>query len=269
MSGKELPPEEASAEEAAEPEELNPENPHGMYDSPRFSGPPKTTFERFQRWAHRHKRAIYAVFFLAIILSFVVVMRGSGDSRPDSIVDAYFARFAGPDENWQYQIERYNVGKAHLNNLFPVLAKLSYGDAGAQAVLNDKDTFDSFVREQYETDLLLFAAIQSGMLNDAEARMFMENAVRQAAADYYLYKQVGTEQTDFRVNISDAQALAYYNQNQAYYESTGLERGQALGVIKNTLAGLRRDQLRQQLAIERNRIVGALKDQIGPRLNQE
>lgn len=255
--------------DSQESQDLNPENPHGLYEDPRFSGPPASTFERFQRWSHRHKRAIYAAFFLAIILSFVVVMRGNSGSDPRDALSNYFGRFGGETEDWQYQIDRYYIGKMHLNNLYPVLAKLTYGDGGARSVLNDRDVYNSFVREQYETDLLAFAALQENTLANPEARMFLENSLRQAAADYYLYKQVGTNETDFRVNVSDAEALQYYDRNKAYYESTGLDKTAALGVIKNTLAGLRRDQMRQQLAIERSRVVAALKDRIGPRLNQE
>lgn len=275
MAGKKDPktkkasPEDASEEELEQDSELNPENPHGLYDNPRFSGPPTTMFERFQRWSHRHKRAIYATFFLAIILSFVVVMRSDNSSNPREAVESYFNRFAGESDDWQYNIERYYVGKGHLNNLYPVLAKLTYGDAGARPLLNDQDVYASFIREQYETDLLAFAALQEQILNDPEARLFLENSLRQAAADYYLYKQVGTEATDFRVDISDAEAREYYDRNKSFYESSGLDQAASMQIIKNTLAGLRRDQMRQQLAVARTRVVGQLKDRFGPRLNQE
>ncbi|MEQ9366214.1 MAG: hypothetical protein RIF32_18380 [Leptospirales bacterium] len=262
--------EQDAVEELEQESELNPENPHGLYEDPRFSGPPTTAFGKFQRWSHRHKRAIYAAFFLAIILSFVVVMRDSSGSSPREAIEDYFSRFAGETtEDWQYNIERFYVGKAHLNNLYPVLAKMTYGDAGARPLLNDRDLYQSFVREQYETDLLAFAALQERVLNDAEAKLFMENSLRQAAADYYLYKRVGTEATDFRVNVSDAQAREYYGRNKAFYEGSGLEEAAALQIIKNTLAGLRRDQMRQQLAVERSRLVGQLKDRFGPRMNEE
>ena len=260
---------DADLEQDAEESELNPENPLGMYEDPRFSGPPQSAFESFQRFAHRHKRAIYATFFLAIILSFVVIMRGSGGANARDAVEQYFARFAGQSDDWQYNIDRFFIGKIHLNNLYPVLAKITYGDGGAKTLLNDRDLYDSFVREQYETDLLAFAALQENVLNESEARLFMENSLRQAAADYYLYKKVGTEATDFRVNISDAEAREYYNRNREFYKNSGLDEAAAMGVIKNTLAGLRRDQMRQQLAVARAQLVSRLKDRFGPRMNEE
>ncbi len=272
MAGKKKDPESIENEEpdaAVEERELNPENPQGLYEDPRFSGPPTTAFGRFQRWSHRHKRAIYAAFFLAIILSFVVVMRQDDGASAREAVEAYFSRFAGETDGWQYNIERYYIDKVHLNNLYPVLAKLTYGDAGAQSLLGDRELYESYVREQYETDLMAFAALQERVLNEREAKMFMENALRQAAADYYLYKRVGTEATDFRVNVTDAEAREYYGRNKDFYDASGLNEAASLQVIKNTLAGLRRDQLRQQLAVERSRIVGQLKDRIGPRMNQE
>ncbi|MCR9145504.1 MAG: hypothetical protein NXI24_24910 [bacterium] len=261
--------EQPAESQIQETNDLNPENPHGLYEEPQFSGPPTTYFERFRRWSHRNKRWIYTAFVAAIMLSFVVIIQDKETSNPREVVDAYFGRFAVEIEDWQYNIERYYIDKGHLNNLYPVLAKLTYGEAGARPLLNDRELYESFIREQYEVDLLAFAALREQTLNNAEARLFLENSLRQAAADYYLFKQVGTEATDFRVNVTDAEAREYYGRNKEFYASSGLNEQASLQIIKNTLAGLRRDQMRQQLAVERSRLVARLKDRFGPRLNQD
>ncbi|MCB1317517.1 MAG: hypothetical protein KDK27_16250 [Leptospiraceae bacterium] len=263
---RELPAATDSDDSDAEQEDVPVEDPHAMYSDPYFHGEADSAWEKFRRFAHNHKRKVYFVFLIGLVLSFVVIMRNPEPENLRGWAENYFARFNDPANDWKYNIAQYYVDRQHLSLLYPILARYTWGDAGAEPLLNNGELYDQFVRDQYETDLLVYAALREEILQTPEASYILENAMRHAIAEYYLYTRIRSDDNNFRVEVDDREALEFYERNEELYADNGLGKNANIQLIKNTLAGIRRDQIRQQLAGQRSAVLEQLKEAIGPRL---
>ncbi|MCE9599181.1 MAG: hypothetical protein K8S54_14555 [Spirochaetia bacterium] len=249
--------------------ELRVENPNALYEDVSFRGKPETAFEKLQHWSHRHKRKLYAVFLLAVVSTLFAGFRSTTPDSPQKLMDQYFARFGGHSDDWQYSIDRFHFTRAHLATVLPVIARYTLGNRGALDALQDKSTHDVFARDQFETDLLVYAAMQEDVLREPDARTILENALRHAIADYYVQRRLESINSDYRGRVEDAEALSYYEKNQDLYNKNGVAKGKALELIRTTLSGLKREEQRQEMRIQRAKLIARIQERLGPKFRGE
>ncbi|MBL8021783.1 MAG: hypothetical protein JNM27_19070 [Leptospirales bacterium] len=244
------------------------ENPAALYENVMFPHPPQTLYEALQQWSHRHKRKLYALLLLTIVSSLFVGLRSSTPDSPEKLMRQYFGRFNGHADDWQYSIEGFHFTRAHLDALFPVIARFTLGHRGALETLRDKSTRELFARDQFETDLLVYAAMQEGILDQADAKSVLENSMRHAIADYYVQKKLESGNADYRGSVGDAEALAYYEKNQELYAKNGVAKAPAIEMIRTILSSLKRETHRQQMRVDRAKLIQVLQERFGPRFRE-
>jgi hypothetical protein len=263
--------EEGQPQGDAQPEEehLNPEDPLAMYDEP----PPRTApahsrWDAFRLWSHRHKRKIYLLFFVSLAIGIYLSLRSGGPGDLGGVLRDYFARFQGEREGWSYAIGEYFVGQDHLALVYPVIAKYRLGENGAAAAMQDPALYRRFIEEQYQVDALVYAAMRENAIHTPEARVILEDAVRRAVADYYVYSRIPGDSSDFRIEVTDAEVREFYERNKEIYEKSG-DPDTALVAIRATLYNLKRDQLRQKLATYQQKVFEDVRNRYGPRIQGE
>lgn len=256
--------------EEPEPEELpdlQPEDPMGFYTDPREIEKTESDWGNWRHWAHVHKRKIYAAFLITIVGSFVYSMIDYQANAFRSMATAYFDKFRSQTDEWVYAIGPYYFDENHLATQYSILTRYTWGDRGAEPLKNDRDMYSEYLKDQLETDLLVNAALADDkILNDIEARIILENKMRHAIAEYYLFTLIRNENSDFRIQVTDQEIDDHYRQFKQYYSSLNLDAERARPVIRQTLTNLKQDAVRNQLVTIRNRVVNELKDGAGYRV---
>jgi len=269
--GDENPADEArSAGEAEQAEEelVSPENPMGFYEPYDARGRPQSGWGRFTAWAHGSKRWVYAIFLIAMVLAFWLAMRQSEPGSPKHLVDAYFSRFQGHSEDWRYEIADYYIPASHLTALYAVLVRHQFGPEDASEAFQNGELFDGFLRAQYNTDILVIAARQEGVLDSPEGKLFVENAVRNAVAEYYVQQAAPDEALGVQP-VSEAEVREFYEANRETYERIGLDQTRALQAARMTLEQQRQSRANEERTLLRAQIVQQLKDRLGPRMRPD
>lgn len=265
------PPDAGEAEyEVANAEQLpdlQPEDPMGMYVEPNSVERTDTDWGAWRHWAHRNKRTIYAVFAVTIIGSFVYTMIGYEANPYRNIATSYFDRFRSATDDWVYAIGPFQVDENQLAARYSVLTRYTWGDRGAVPLKNDRDMYAGFLNDQLETDLLVNAALaDTKLLDSPEARIILENSLRHAIAEYYLFSLIRTEESDFRVEVTQGEVDEHYNRFRQYYTSLNLDKERATPVIRRTLTNLKQDAVRGELGRVRQEVIDRLKDSSGYRV---
>jgi len=245
--------------------DLNPENPENLYRDP----PDPSEAENHSRLhflAQRHKRKIYALLLLAmsaVVFSFAF----SRESQFfENFTRDYFNRHANEQHTMEYQIDGYHFDEISMRAAYAVLLDYTYGATGSKALINDGRRYSDFVREQSETDLLVYAALQEGVLSRPEARLALENHLRQAIANYYLFVKIRTPDSDFRVSVSEQEIEKQYAANRKYYDQLGLTPEQTRQLVQKAILGARREGMQEDFLKKRAQLLQRLKETAGYRL---
>lgn len=252
------------------PADLQVETPVELYTRPDellLDG--NTFWARMRAWSHRSKRIVYIVFIGTLIGGFGYLMMQETGPDLSQFLSRYFNRFGNETPDWTYQIGQYQIDRDYLRRLYPVLANYTYGKAGARTVRQDAKVYEEFLNQQFEMDLMAYAAWKSGALNDPEAKLIIGNAIRRAAADYYLYKNIQNDANDFRTQVSDQEVIQFYSKNRSIYEKQGMDKKQAFAMIRGTLSELKSDRVRTQLQTGRRVVLDRLRNEIGPRFRSD
>jgi len=120
-----------------------------------------------------------------------------------------------------------------------------------------------FQRSQFENDLLLHAAIESGQLDTPEARLFLETVLRQAAADYFVLSNLSPDQRNYGIEINEAEVQALYKKNGDRYTKAGIEKEVALQSIRSALQSDRMRKRNEILAIRRAQMTRTIQEATG------
>ncbi len=248
--------------EAREEEILNAEDPTALYRELRFDHPAVTFYDRLSRFAHANKRIIYALLLFAIVVPVVAALRSTRPASVQHTAEQYFARFQA-NEPGTYSIGSSNFSAQYIEGLFDAVAASSLGPAGMRQIRTDSDAYARFVKDQFETDLLVHAALREGVLESPQSAYVIENAMRHAIADYYVSARAMQPSTNLRITVTDEEVRSYYDRNKDQYAKSGLTQAQTLGVIRRTLEQIRGDEQRAELRFFREKLLSAIKDRGG------
>lgn len=243
---------------------FSPEDPLALYREHHFQGPPATRFEAFRRFAVRSRRFVYGLLLAGIVGPILLMMTSRQPESAEEILLSYFNRASTLNESSPlYSIGEARFAENQLRRLFGAVLKFTWGEKGSADGAKDQVVFDQFAREQYETDLLVSAALKEGTLRSAEARLILENAVRHAAADYYLYRQMASADSNFRITVPREEVLAVYAKNKEFYTRHGVDEAAALPLVEHSLAEVRRAEMNRILVRVRQQLVAELRDRSG------
>ncbi len=255
--------ENPTEEEDIQGGELSPEDPLALYREYRFAGKPETRTEAFRRFAIRNRRAVYSLLLAGVVLPFVWMMTTRQPESPEELIRSYFARVSSADEATAYAIGDARVTARHVRQLYQAVLKFTWGQKGADDAAGENQLFEAFVREQFETDLLVNAALKEGRFRSTDARLILENAVRHAAADYYLYTRIAAADSNFRIRIPREQVLSVYEKNKEFYARQGFNKAAALPVIEQSIVDVKRAEMALVLSRAREQVLADLKDRSG------
>ena len=255
-----------------EEELLQPENPAALYEEARpedFAGPPKSAWDRFRRLALRSRRLVYGVFAVAMVAAIVLWVRANrvptaADLTP--YIESYFERDDQLGAEAHYRVEQYGPARSRLEKLHEIMLIGSLGERGARAVLDDPErkaaSLHGFLLQEYETDLLAYAALKEGLLKNREARVLIENAVRQAVADLYVRDHVDGPGLDLRIQVPEDRVDALYAAGREYYSGVGLDEEEARAAIRALLAQQLREERKAVIAAARRQLITDLEQQL-------
>lgn len=249
-------------------DELHPENHRAFYSNAEFVGEAESRLEKFRRWSHRKKRWVFALFLLVLVGGASQFYKKSSPRSPEDLVRGYFNRFLHETDRWVYRVDRYYIDEQHLHRQYPILARYTWGEQGARELIENGDLYRDYLREQLNTDLLVYGALKEGVLNSEEGRLILENGLRRLIAEYYLYTKIKSKTTDYRTGTSPAEAERFYKKNKKFYERRNLNKTQALAAIGRTLTDLKQQKLREDLEVRRKKLLDSLRDGAGYQVRQ-
>ncbi len=255
-----------NSDNALEEELVNPEDPLAVYAMPEFHGEAATRWDKLRRFSHRQKRKVYIALLLSLIAAIAASMQPGGAAIRDILAD-YFQKEgnASLNSDWAYTIENHVFDSDTMRLRFPILARYTYGLDGGRELMKDQEFYTKFVNDQYETDILLYAAVSEGGLEEVEARLVLENALRRAAVEYYIHTKIRTLMPDLRAAAGRTEALAYYENNKDFYKKNNIEKEKALELIAQTLTGIKQQDLREKLLLVRRTLLENARRQIASR----
>lgn len=236
--------------------------PHGRPDKPARETPeqaPLSPWDRLRRFSLRINGWIHAAVLFGALATLLVSLRPAGPDSADGLIASYFARCNNASRDWQYAIGSCTVSGADLAERWQVLAdrSASAGETGRQS--------EAFARDQFETDLLLHACAQTHCERQDAARVYMENALRHAAADYYLLEHTPPEIRTLSIAVTDEDVERIYRQNRSRYESAGTDPPSARRAIRSVLFQEKLARRNQAIALIREKLLQGIKDATGPR----
>ncbi|MBX7059376.1 MAG: hypothetical protein K1X75_15030 [Leptospirales bacterium] len=226
---------------------------------------PHSRFEAFRRFAHRNKAFLFGFMALSMILG--VLAARPQRSAAERALESYFEAHSGARPDWRYEVADHYLEEAELSARFPLLAELHLGKQGAAVLLGNRQGYERWAREQYATDTLAYAALREGLLAGAEGRIWMEESLRKAAAEFYLRKRLENDALDLRSEASFAEAAAYIAARPADPSLRGDQQA-VTAAVQAMLSAQRRQNLQLQAAQAREAALALLRDRYGPRWNE-
>lgn len=253
-----------------EPSDFPVENPMALYSDvdsypPVNTGSKASFMDRFRRFAFRSKASLYLILLISIVGFWIISLRQPGPASTTSLLRAYFARFTQQDASALYRIGAIAVPDSQIVAAFSALMSVNPQtvNAGSSDSEFTRHLLAAFQRSQFENDLLLHAAIESGQLDTPEARLFLETVLRQAAADYFVLTNLSREDRNFRTDISESDVQALYRKNGDRYAKAGIEKEVALQSIRSTLQSERIQKRNEILAIKRAQMTRTIQEATG------
>lgn len=222
------------------PDEIRVEDPGALYEEP----PSQTSYGRFRSFALGSKRIIYAIVLVAMVGGIAASMRSV--TGFEGRLESYFQRFTGKLPPSGYQIAASEIDESELRSNFEIHKRL----------LGPLE-YTTFVREQFETDLVLRAALDEGLLSSPEAAMVLETALRRAAAEYYIRKKFSGELA--AQPISTGEAKLVYEKTKSTMKELKLSEPDAIESIRNTLIAVQAQEIRAKQALVRRELTKRLK----------
>lgn len=219
---------------------LRVENPDAIYQDP----PKETPSSRFRAFANRSKTLMYGIVLVAMAGGIAASMRSV--TGLDGRLESYFQRFAGKPPGGGYQVAASQVDESELRLSHAIHERL----AGPV-------DYRLFVQEQFETDLVLRAALDEGMLSTPEAAMILETALRRAAADYYMRKKYSADLAPRQVTAGEAKLL--YEKTKGAMKNQFLGESEAVASIRNTLIAVQAQEFRAKQLLLRRELTNRLK----------
>lgn len=222
-----------------QPEVLEVENPSALYDDP----PRETSSDRFRFFARSSKRLIFGVLLIAMTAG----IAGALTQTPsyDRLLEGYFAMRQGPDSSG------YLAASAHIS-----AAELKANYETHRRLLGSVD-YNAFAAEQFETDILLRAALDEGLLSSPEAKVILESALRRAAAQYYIRKKFQNELTAAPVSAGEAKLV--FEKTRAAMKELKLSDREAFASITSTLEAMQARELRAKEQFLRQELAAKLR----------
>lgn len=227
---------------------------------------PARRSRRFWRWSRRNKGFVFALILASMALS-ILGLR----PRPNTVeaaLQGYFDSRQAQTAEWQYEVGGAFVEGGELAANFPLMAQMRLGKAGAAPIVADREALQRWSREQYHTDLLAYAALREGMLHNPAGRLWMEQALRRAAAELYLRQQMETPDLNLRIDATPAESLAYIRARSGDPALRG-EAAAVQAAVGAMLSATRRDSVNAAAARARDSTLILLRDRYGPRWRDE
>lgn len=244
-------------------EELDPVDPNALYREHVFSGEADTKWERFRRWSHKNKGKIYFVLLLSIMSSLGLSMIDRQPAHLNDYIRNYLARFSVTTPQWAYSIGPYQFGIDSLKSTYAILARYTFGGVGGAEAMKDGAAFEDFLREQFETDLFVNAALEEGLLDKPDAKVVLENAVRHAIAEYYIYARAIPPESNLRIKVTKEEVEDLYQRSRESYDRSGMDRNRIYRVIEKTIYDLKRQEQIDAVNRLRAQLIERLKDRSG------
>lgn len=239
------------------------ENPMALYSD--VEGIPDTGgsmsfMDRFRRFAFRSKASLYLILLISIVGFWFISLRQPGPASTTSLLRAYFERFTQHDPSARYRIGALSVPDSQIVASFAALTSVQPASVDSTS---NQDFLPVFQRSQFENDLLLYAAIESGQLDTPEARLFLETVLRQAAADYFVLTNLTPEERKYGIDINEADVHALYKKNGDRYTKAGIEKEVALHSIRSALQSERIRKRNEIIAIKRAQMTRTIQEATG------
>ncbi len=214
-----------------------------------------TFMERFGHFAHRTKTSI----FLLLLLAFVALwLRSLPEPEPvstTSLLRSYLSRFNAHNAMVRYRIRSLSVPDSHLIAAFAAIR--SVNPAVPDNALSD------FQRSQFENDLLIYKALQEGSLETTAAQLYMETALRQAAAEYVVLAAINSEKNSIRFAVDETEVRTIYRKNRDRYAKAGIERDVALQSIRTALQNEYIQKRNETIAVKRAQMTRQIQEAVG------
>lgn len=214
-----------------------------------------TFMERFGHFAHRTRTSI----FLLLLLAFVALwLRSLPEPEPvstTSLLRSYLSRFNAHNGMVRYRIRSLSVPDSHLIAAFAAIRSVN-------PAIPDS-ALPAFQRSQFENDLLIYNALQEGSLETTAAQLYMETALRQAAAEYVV---LATMKSDEHMNdfiVDDAEVRAIYRKNRDRYTKAGIQRDVALQSIRTALQNEYIQKRNETIAVKRAQMTRQIQEAVG------
>lgn len=242
------------------------ENPFAIYDSPEAHRPGISALDNIRHLAHRHKKVLYLILISSILLSILQPLGPRSMASAEGILIAYFDRSKGDSGDWVYEISSEPTSEEVHRSLFQALGEFTWGGLGFKEISKSEESFQLYVADQMATDVLVRAAMQEGLLNDPKNKLIIENAVRKAVADIYLFAKIDGTHRDFRpkVDAGEIRAALQTINNLELLNKADLNEKRVW--VEYMLNLQKRERISGVIAEERRQIVSQLRGSMGYRV---
>lgn len=251
------------------PVAVQPEDPTAFHRELSFNGPPRSGWERFQRFAHARKRTVYAVVLFGLAGTLYAALSPKRGADISGAVENYFARNRTAPRDWQYQVGPYTIGASELGERFRQMARYRLGPNAARQAAAGHGLKD-FRRTEADIDLILLDARDKGIFQTAEARSILEQELRRVAADYAMYVQLRSRGFEARIepNITRQQTKDFVKRNADYFRTKGLQGKNAEQAAWQMLTKQHHQRLSDELRTQRASFLQLLRETHGLKLRQ-
>ena len=172
--------------EGEEEQELDPRDPFGPYSDP-VPKRSNTFFEEFRVWMHSAKGWLYGLLLIAIAGPLFYMLGTLRSPSHEELLEYYFnsGKASSSEGSPVYTVGQFHRSSDNLLRTANTIRKFTFGDQ-APDLRADTEEYTSFAESQYEIDLLAKAALDRGLLDNADFRIFLENSMRESVARAYV-----------------------------------------------------------------------------------
>lgn len=240
--------------------------PNGRPDETLRETQGQAVLSPWDRWRHvalQMNGWIHAAVLFFAIAALLVSLRPAGPDSADGLIASYFARCSNASRDWAYVIDNCTVSASDLAIRWRVAA-----DRMPSAGETERPS-EAFARDQFETDLLVHACRQSHCERQDAARVYIENAMRHAAADYYLLEHTPPEIRTLSIAVTDEEVERIYRQNRSRYAGLDASPASVRQAIRSVLSQEKLARRSQAMVLIRQKVLDRVKDATGPRFRGE
>jgi len=245
---------EQTTEEITE-EVIDPINPAAIYDDHSAHDATESFWDRMRGFSHKNKRVLYAALLVTFIGS--VILNIITISRPtmSNILLSDYARKTAQPENPIYSIENYFFGSSDLVLRYMALSEYTWGPAGAKKFQQNKKHYTDYLVDQFETDLLVVDGLKKEVFNTPQATVILMNALKHAAAEYYVQTMLKQKDSDFSVTVTESDIENFYKKNKHLFSDMNVPESEMKGIIQNSLLQSKQQETRIDFFLKRKKIL--------------